>query len=346
MINLHSKTVGFCLVMVLVLHNLDSCTGIEPYYDKQIEQQQTPSSLSSQEEKAEHISAPKTKAESNSSSDVSDSTPVGGNNKTATLPPKVFPTNSPNSSVPIVTIADCTNVTRFLASANDNSSSAPVYVPTPPSSATAASADAEAYDMVNSKRYDGEYDVDEVKGIAKKYNHTKEVKNVTKPPSVVDSKKDAKVDSNKNGTKSLTPEVTINNKTVTAATAEDASKTEAKSSAENRNKTAVAVGKTEEERKVEANTVVTEPPQIVLPPQKSGSTLREVGRTLAAILVTIVGTASMLFVGFLMWRRISRRYYGHREMLINEDDFEEVSDLHHFEGATDTPPSHTIISQR
>lgn len=256
-------------------------------------------------------------AATNLSSDVSDSILL--NNRKESLPPIVFPTNSPNSSSPvrILTIDDCANISAHLMSMLNMSSlpprPPPVVFPATPSgnvshmislltAKSTSATGAEADDMTHSKKYDGQYDVDDVKGIGKKYNHTKEnqTKNVTKPPGFVDAKKDSKIDSNKNVTKSPTPEV--NNKT---AAAEDV-KSKATPIPEMKNMTDFTE-KTEKVHKGEAKLIVLATQQPEAPtPLKSNSTLREVGKTLAAIMVTIVGTASMLFLGFLTWRRISR----------------------------------------
>nr|CAD7581231.1 unnamed protein product [Timema californicum] len=44
-----------------------------------------------------------------------------------------------------------------------------------------------------------------------------------------------------------------------------------------------------------------------------------------------VGLALLGYVGLLVWRRILEKRYGNREMLVNEDDFYDTSDLKHFE---------------
>ncbi|XP_067011081.2 mucin-22 isoform X2 [Anabrus simplex] len=52
----------------------------------------------------------------------------------------------------------------------------------------------------------------------------------------------------------------------------------------------------------------------------------------AAILAGVfVGIAILGYVGLLVWRRLLERRYGHREMLVNEDDDFDTSDMRHFE---------------
>lgn len=324
------------------MHNLDICTALPTYHDDSIDRDLPPHPTSLPEITVEQtkpvaITAPPYSApESNLTTGASHTTSP---NKTVTQPPMKFPPNS--SGAPIFSINDCPGMQSHLLSSNKENSTEPVSAPTNP-----ATPGDEAYNMRHTK-YSGGLDVDEInKNVSKKYNNTKEAKNVTKPPVVIDSKKDSKIDYNANETIASPPEINTNK----TSAVEYRNTTEIKPIPDSKNKTNVAVRKSEEVHKGEATLIVTESPNRepvhAEEPQKSTSTLREIGKTLAAIMVTIVGTASMLFVGFVMWRRISRRYYGHREMLINEDDFEEVSDLHHFEGTTDTPPSQTTISQR
>ncbi|XP_063217935.1 serine/threonine-protein kinase pakG-like [Bacillus rossius redtenbacheri] len=52
----------------------------------------------------------------------------------------------------------------------------------------------------------------------------------------------------------------------------------------------------------------------------------------AAILAGVfVAVALLGYVGLLVWRRLLEKKYGNREMLVNEDEFYDTSDLRHFE---------------
>lgn len=350
MVELQNRKYGFrcfgLIVVMLLLHNLDPCTCVGSYYDKGLE---TTAGGGLHREAT------------TAASDVEDMS-LGAESH---MPPIVFPTVSANSSssVPICTIDDCRNITtsHIMSVLTNMSSLSPAYSATPTASSrdTTSVSAIEVDDMLHDKKYKGQYDLDKPnEDAAKKYNHTKETKNATKSSvaggsGVVGTKKEdtSENSTTKSSSSPQTPEVVINNKTT--ATVDDGSGKTETAKPENKNKTnSTTLGKTEGAHKGEATLIVpvttTQPSsqrELEDAAPRKSSTLREIGKTLAAILVTIVGTASVLFVGFVMWRRISRRYYGHREMLINEDDFEEVSDLHHFEGTTDTPPSQ-ILSQR
>ncbi|XP_054264039.1 uncharacterized protein LOC128987294 [Macrosteles quadrilineatus] len=58
----------------------------------------------------------------------------------------------------------------------------------------------------------------------------------------------------------------------------------------------------------------------------------EPGKTIMTLLLTTVAIACLGAVGLLLWKRIAMRRFG-RDVLINEDDFDEVADMHTFERA-------------
>uniref|UniRef100_A0A1B6DDZ1 Uncharacterized protein n=1 Tax=Clastoptera arizonana TaxID=38151 RepID=A0A1B6DDZ1_9HEMI len=159
----------------------------------------------------------------------------------------------------------------------------------------------EAFDMTHSNKYLGQFDTDDVKHIAEKLNKTKNnTLLIVNPKSQVDISGDM----DKNGPK-LLPE---------SKKPSDISGVISSSSNVLAISSAVLSSKNE----------------------KSEGLLQPI-KTIAATVMTIVGMTILGMAGFLLWRRIVQRRFGHREMLINEDDFEEVSDLHHFEGTLPTP---------
>uniref|UniRef100_A0A1B6KP32 Syndecan/Neurexin domain-containing protein n=1 Tax=Graphocephala atropunctata TaxID=36148 RepID=A0A1B6KP32_9HEMI len=233
------------------------------------------------------------------------STPIlkGDNPTQSNTAPMVFPTKSSalhTSGPPILSgtakdIAEMKNSHELVSNASHNTEG--------PAQSTGKFTE-EQEDMLHSK-YTGGHDVDEKQNPKKKQSEKEEKKasekDEKKPiPSKKDPKSEVEVDPNfdKEGPKMMNETKTKPGDSVLGST----SKMMAMSSS------------------------------VLSTTQVKHHGLIEPMKTAGTVLLSVLVVLCLGLVGLLIWKRIAMRRFG-RDILINEDDFDEVSDMHTFEGA-------------
>ncbi|XP_046667153.1 uncharacterized protein LOC124358930 [Homalodisca vitripennis] len=237
------------------------------------------------------------------------STPIleGDNPAQSNLPPKVFPSASPehNTSGPPILSGTVDEISEIkthhdlLVNATQKVESTTKFT-------------GEQADMLHNK-YTGGLDVDEIWNTTKKPNEKEE-----KKPSEKEEKKPSEKDEKKPTFVKKDPKSEVEVDPVF-------DKKGPKMMNETKTKPADSVLTSTSKMMAMSSSVLSTT-------QKKHHGLIEPAKTVATVLLSVVVVLCLGFIGLLIWKRIAMRRFG-RDVLINEDDFDEVSDMHTFERA-------------
>uniref|UniRef100_A0A1B6FMG7 Uncharacterized protein n=1 Tax=Cuerna arida TaxID=1464854 RepID=A0A1B6FMG7_9HEMI len=245
------------------------------------------------------------------------STPIleGDNPAHSNLPPKVFPSASPelNTSGPPILSGTVDEISEIkthhdlLVNATQKVESTTKFT-------------GEQEDMLH-KKYTGGLDVDEIWSTTKKPNEKEEKKapeKDDKKPTEKDDKKPTEKDDKKPTFAKKDPKSEV-----------DVDPTFDKKGPKMMNET-----KTKPADSVLTSTskMMAMSSSVLSTTQVKQHGLIEPAKTAATVLLSLVVVLCLGYVGLLIWKRIAMRRFG-RDVLINEDDFDEVSDMHTFERA-------------